>query len=107
MKLEDLNLISSSSSWSSIEPDLFKSVTRIKKLDFHNCNLRPDQIRVMLESIRDASDEDMKLEHLDLSRNHLTPIHFGLIGDSLSRLVSVQLWGSNPLLNGLFDHLLH
>ena len=91
---------------SNLDLELFKFVTRLKKLDFCNCNLSPDQIDVMLESIRDASDEDMKLEHLDLTMNHLTPIHFGLFGDSLSRLESVELWGCNPLLQGLFNHLL-
>ena len=94
---------------SNLDPESLKNVIRLRRLVFRFCHLSPDQIRVMLESIRDASDEDMKLEHLDLSRNHLTPIHFGLIGDSLSRLVSVDMWGCdrNPLLQGLFNHLLN
>ena len=79
------------------------AVSRLSVLHCDNTNLCPSQITEMLRGIKEA--EDLRLKEINLNMNTMTPIDNLLLSESLSRIMSVKLYGCEPILVGLLNSI--
>jgi len=79
------------------------AVFKLSVLHCDNTNLCPSQITEMLWGIREA--EDLRLKEINLNMNTMTPIDNLLLSESLSRIMSVKLYGCEPILVGLLNSI--
>ena len=82
---------------------LRKAVTKLTTFHCDNCNLVTSQISEMLTEVRDS---DCNLEDLNIMLNPMIHIRHQLVADSLSKLVSVNLWGCDAITISLLDTII-
>ena len=82
---------------------LRKAVIKLTTFHCDNCNLVTSQISEMLTELRDS---DCKLEDLNIMLNPMIHIRHQLLAESLSKLVSVNLWGCDAITISLLDNII-